>query len=284
MAKEFFKNLPDTSTPLNASRLNGLLNGNEAMGNIVVGDVKCKNLFNINGAYTEVTGSPTISGDSISVPNSSGNGGYTKFIQKIEVNGSLTFSCGISGSNGYARLLLIPLDSNGNVVTDLEIEGYTYLALYGGYYGDISNGEYELVLDSPENVKYFQLGFVHINATFTNIQIEEGTTATEYVPYKKIGYNELLKIQHTETLNLSTNTTYFGNFSLDVPEGYEVINIIVIPQYSDKTFGLANPLQDAKKVYYCIFVNYPTQQNNVTFYIYCKKTDEIITRQIESEG
>jgi hypothetical protein len=48
MAKEFFKNLPDTSTPLSASRLNGLLNGNEAMGNIVVGDVKCKNLLGDN--------------------------------------------------------------------------------------------------------------------------------------------------------------------------------------------------------------------------------------------
>ena len=48
MAKEFFKNLPDTSTPLSAERLNGLLDGEESMGNIIVEDIKSKNLFNIN--------------------------------------------------------------------------------------------------------------------------------------------------------------------------------------------------------------------------------------------
>lgn len=41
MAKEFFKALPDTSTPLSPERLNGLLNGNEAMGSIAVEDLTC---------------------------------------------------------------------------------------------------------------------------------------------------------------------------------------------------------------------------------------------------
>lgn len=45
MAREFFKNLPDTTTPLNAQRMNGFLNGEEAMGSIVVEDVTCKNIF-----------------------------------------------------------------------------------------------------------------------------------------------------------------------------------------------------------------------------------------------
>lgn len=187
MAKEFFKNLPDTSTPLNASRLNGLLNGNEAMGNIVVGDVKCKNLFNINGSYTIAVNSPTINGNNISVPNSEGNSGWTKFNQKIEVKGSLILSCVISGGGGYARPLLIPLDSSGNVVTDLTIDGYTYLSAYTGYYGQCQDGNYELVLSFPERVKYFQLGFIHLQATFSNIQLEEGTNVTEYTPYKAFG-------------------------------------------------------------------------------------------------
>lgn len=41
MSREFFKNLPDTTTPLNAQRMNGFLNGNEAMGSIVVDDISC---------------------------------------------------------------------------------------------------------------------------------------------------------------------------------------------------------------------------------------------------
>ena len=47
MAKEFFKNLPDTSTPLTSSRINGFLNGEESIGNIVVGDISSKNLLDI---------------------------------------------------------------------------------------------------------------------------------------------------------------------------------------------------------------------------------------------
>lgn len=48
MAKEFFKDLPDTSTPLSATRINGLLDGEESMGSIVVEDIKSKNLFDKN--------------------------------------------------------------------------------------------------------------------------------------------------------------------------------------------------------------------------------------------
>lgn len=45
MEKEFFKDLPDTSTPLSASRLNKLLNGKESMGDITVESIKSKNVF-----------------------------------------------------------------------------------------------------------------------------------------------------------------------------------------------------------------------------------------------
>ena len=54
MTKEFFKNLPDTSTPLTSSRINGFLNGKESMGDIVVEDIKCKNFFNKNNVYTNI--------------------------------------------------------------------------------------------------------------------------------------------------------------------------------------------------------------------------------------
>ena len=45
MAREFFKNLPETTTPLNAQRMNAFLNGEEAMGSIVVDDITSKNIF-----------------------------------------------------------------------------------------------------------------------------------------------------------------------------------------------------------------------------------------------
>ena len=149
---------------------------------------KSKNLFNINGDYASVVGSPTISDNSITLPNSDGNAGYTKFLKKIEISGPITISFDVSNSDGFARLLLIPLDINGNVITNLTIDGYTYLDVYKGYYKDHINGNYELVLNFPENVKYFQLGFVHTIGTFANVQIEQGEIATKYEPYtdKKI--------------------------------------------------------------------------------------------------
>ena len=59
MAREFFKNLPNTTTPLTAPRLNGLLDGDEAMGNIVVDSIRGKNLFNnaiINNQWLNTSG------------------------------------------------------------------------------------------------------------------------------------------------------------------------------------------------------------------------------------
>jgi hypothetical protein len=159
-------------------------NSQESMGSIVVDDIRSKNLFNLQGNYTRNINSPTISGNSIILPSSDGNGGYTKFSQKIEVNCSLTFSCTISDGNGYARPLLMPLDSSGNVITDLTIEGYSYNQFYGGYWKECADGKYSLTLNFPSNVKFLQLGFIHVSAKFTDIQIEKGNTATSYTPYK----------------------------------------------------------------------------------------------------
>ena len=54
--REFFSDLPDTTTPIRASRLNGLLNGEEAMGTIIVDDISGKNLFNKGIAGLELGG------------------------------------------------------------------------------------------------------------------------------------------------------------------------------------------------------------------------------------
>lgn len=174
---------PDNLNQLQAN-VEEVFNGNEAMGSIVVDDIRSKNLFNLQGGYTCNINSPTISGNSIILPSSDGNGGYTKFSQKIEVNCSLTFSCTISDGNGYARPLLMPLDSSGNVITDLTIEGYSYNQFYGGYWKECADGKYSLTLNFPSNVKFLQLGFIHVSAKFTDIQIEKGNTATSYTPYK----------------------------------------------------------------------------------------------------
>ena len=79
MAKEFFKNLPDTSTPLSAERLNGLLDGEESMGNIIVEDIKSKNLFNINDITNQANVSVTILNNTVTIGYGGGKTGRVDF-------------------------------------------------------------------------------------------------------------------------------------------------------------------------------------------------------------
>jgi hypothetical protein len=161
MAKEFFKNLPDTSTPINASRLNGLLNGNEAMGNIVVGDVKCKNLFNkgtivngwlnyANNVLMETHQSNYVTSDYISVkPNT-------------------TYTLNLYNSDN--------LGSGG-------------IMFYDGAKNWISPGipETQTVITFTTTPDTEYVRFVLRNDAKDNVQLEEGTTATEYTPNKAFG-------------------------------------------------------------------------------------------------
>ena len=173
------------------------INGQEAGDTLKVSSIepgsgvwfkKSKNLFNIKGNFKAQYGYPTVTENSITLPSSTDNIGSTKFEQLIPVYGPLTLSFVASNGNGYARPLLMPLDSNENVITNLTIEGYTYLNTYKGYYKDLPDGYYKLTLNFPENVKYFKLGFIHIYAKFTDIQIEEGENATDYSPFE---YNKI---------------------------------------------------------------------------------------------
>ncbi len=45
MAREYFKNEPDETTPLEGERFNGFFNGEESLEKLAVGDIECKNLF-----------------------------------------------------------------------------------------------------------------------------------------------------------------------------------------------------------------------------------------------
>ena len=157
MAKEFFKNLPDTSTPLNASRLNGLLNGSEAMGNIVVGDVKCKNLFNKDDVldnYYLNNGELVI--DSSMCTNNS-------YIE-VEPNKNYVFSC-----NTSSTMFIDEYDENKNFI------------------GHITEWEKtEIAFTTTTTTKYIRTSITKTSKD--RAQIEEGTTATEYTPAKSFGY------------------------------------------------------------------------------------------------
>ena len=157
MAREFFKNLPDTSTPLRAERINGLLDGEEAMGSIVVDDVECKNLFSgfRAGTYNSTTGNYDPSGAGISTNKIPVKSGETYILKGISSGNSIRilYWNDNSASTSYVTSETKTSSSSGNIITP---QG-NYLAIQTG-----------------------------ANVTYSNVQLEIGSTATNYVPYRKV--------------------------------------------------------------------------------------------------
>lgn len=106
MASNFFKNLPDTTTPLTASRLNGLLDGDEAMGSVLMQNLTVQNKVQLgtsgisdsNAAgfdhdqYGNWTHKRNTAGDTFSIKNNSGTSTFTVYPEtgNVTITGKLT--------------------------------------------------------------------------------------------------------------------------------------------------------------------------------------------------
>ena len=157
MAREYFKNLPDKTTPLSASRINGLLNGKESMGSIVVEDIQCKNLYNPDNART--------SGGSLQ------NCDNTIYLQP---NTNYVFK----SNHTWTQVRLY----NSSGVETRSI---------GGDREDITEISFTTTSDEVKGLFIFYVGdYFNINELdFTGIQLEKGTVATDFVPHKEFSYN-----------------------------------------------------------------------------------------------
>lgn len=152
MAKEIFKNLPDKSTPLSATKLNGLFDGAESMGSIVVEDVTCKNLFNKNNIIK----------------------GY-----RIASDG-LNYADDVSFVSSY-----IEITPNTNYVVSNKVYGaMSRVAFYDSNKTFISaNAENNGLLLSPTNAKYIRI--TNYLTSLNTIQLEKGSIGTNYVEHKE---------------------------------------------------------------------------------------------------
>ena len=158
MAKQFFKNLPDTSTPLTATRLNGLLDGDESQGNLVVDSIRSKNIFTgfHTGTYDSSTGAYNPSGNGISTNKIKVVSGESYYLTGVE-NG-ITIRILYWNDNTYVTSETMTTLSAGNTITP---QG-NYLAIQTG-----------------------------TSATYSNVQLEKGTSATTYSPYQNLDGQEM---------------------------------------------------------------------------------------------
>ena len=192
MQKINFQNLPNTTTPINATNLNAIqsnveniFNGNDVAGNMVVSGIKTKNMFdkgnfvegiNINSSGTYI--SESASGAGIS---------YVK----VEAGKTYTISSNTNRAWYYNFSTSIPaLNGTGTARTGESGTARTFTAP-SGY-------NYFCLRSYPSNNED------NINQ---NIQVEEGTTATNYTLFQNL--NPKISDKTTETLN-----NLLGSFKL----------------------------------------------------------------------
>ena len=171
MAKQFFKDLPDTSTPLTASRLNGLLDGEEAMGNLVVDSIRSKNIF---GNYTIVNG--YLFETRMSIRNVASDR-----LAFIECKPNTTYTI-----------------SRSVITSSFRVSDYTSIPQMTDSYVDYTvptvvenNSGTTMTYTTSSTAKYLVIHYGNaLNDTATNLtntlktmQVEEGTEATTYSPY-----------------------------------------------------------------------------------------------------
>ena len=172
MAREFFKDLPNTTTPLNASRLNGLLDGEEALGNIVVDSIRSKNMFMGSISQFNSTGGTGTTYRYFKLPKA--NTTYTLTLKaKTSFTGNGNTYLGFTGNggdanNGYTWALRSNTTATtGQTITINNSGTYQYVSLF------TNDENWALIIDSFD------------------IQLEEGTTATNYMPYQNLDGKEI---------------------------------------------------------------------------------------------
>lgn len=180
MAREFFKNLPDTSTPLTAERLNGLLDGEEAMGNLVVDSIKNKNLLSLTNLVNNGTGrtSYSINGNNITITTLSS--GTYRFVRKIIDNLEIgkTYTIHIA----YWNDTTVDMLAQWGVTTP---DGSSY---YGNSPITLYQ-EQKLTFVPTETSVQFRVGYLSNSCTAGDIltvgeiQLEEGAEPTWFTPY-----------------------------------------------------------------------------------------------------
>lgn len=164
MAREFFKNLPDTTTPLNAPRLNNFLNGNEAMGSIVVDDITCKNISPLSKISTI-------------------SGGY------------INRTCGTLGkvTKGVTYTISFVCGSSHTGANSIQIRTYNTESITEAYTTYSSGNRIKSTFTASQDGEIYlsaNLGTAYTNIIY-DIQVEKGSVATDYVEHKEFSNKQI---------------------------------------------------------------------------------------------
>lgn len=168
-------------------------NSQESMGSIVVDDISCKNKFNMNGNILEsidyTSGTNVLESGKIKATANIANGNGKGQIIQLKPNTVYTYSVKISSFevDGSTSLRISPVNSEGNAVGYLLDQSIICEVgkVYSYSFTTSDTGKIWVMLNGISNVvDYSILKYI----VYDYIQIEEGSTATNYSEYKGIGY------------------------------------------------------------------------------------------------
>ena len=130
----------------------------------------------------------------LDIENNSISGIILKDAVSYVRNDSINYNSGTyllqqKSSNNMSRHLVYAYDSSNNLLTNsnISISGWNYNSYYNGWY----NSRQNITVTIPQQVSYWRYGMVFAGSssivgqreTKTNVQIERGSTVTEYEPY-----------------------------------------------------------------------------------------------------
>lgn len=190
-----------------------------------------KNLFDVGIVDDYYVNSDATINFAISDSTLSGviSSGAASFIYNTKLrfaSGTYTFSS--TNSMSTFRYLIRAYDTSGNILTTANlINNWIYNSYYNGYFAQTNNSTATI----PETVAYWQAGLVFVGegkvgetATYSNVQIEKGSTATPYEPYPapktlnaKLGCKNLFDeaaIVNTNVIGLTMSTNSDGSRKL----------------------------------------------------------------------
>ena len=151
-----------------------------------------KNLFDIatntSGNYATNTNISSISGNTMVLNGAGGASSRVIRLQNQVANKTYTVSFNTDITTNRILVRIRKSDDSGWITnSDITWSGWTYNTTYAAWYysANASNNKATFTFTVPSGL-YWQFGIVNVNstsATFSNIQLEESSSATTYEPY-----------------------------------------------------------------------------------------------------
>lgn len=227
--KTNWENLPSTDTPITETALdnmeNGIeyndqrLNGTKPMGSIVVDDVNCKNIYN-----------PSYRANDGTIAGTGGNRTENNGVFSIAAVTTDAYFWGVIAQNNSYQDTAGELYEFKKDSYTISLSNSAFNNQYITYYNEnkvslgytrFGNSTFTINKSDKTGAKYFTIRFGKINATSgttyaTTVQLEAGSEATSYTPYKN--FNTTIK-----SVYLSGTTSANGNLSSGLNKNTTVV-------------------------------------------------------------